>query len=54
FVKENGGKVGNFDDAMKSTFEDMYADSKMIRAKRAKMKEMHQHKNDKDQKGHKH
>ena len=40
FIKENGGKLGTFDDAMKSTYEDMYNDTKMIRAKRAKMKAM--------------
>ena len=39
FVKENEGKVANFDDAMRATFEDMYADVKMIWAKKAKMKE---------------
>jgi nitrous oxide reductase accessory protein NosL len=42
FIKENDGKLGTYDDAMKATFEDMYADIKMIRAKRAKMKEMQQ------------
>lgn len=42
FIKENEGKLANFDDAMKSTYEDMYADTKMLRAKRAKMKEMPQ------------
>ena len=42
FVKENGGKLASFDDAMKATYEDMYADTKMIREKRAKMKEMQQ------------
>ena len=40
FVKENEGKVANFDDAMRSTYEDMYADTKMIRAKKAEMKKM--------------
>lgn len=42
FLKENGGRMGSFDDAMKATFEDMYADVKMIRTKRAKMKQMKQ------------
>ena len=42
FIKENGGKLANFDDAMKATYEDMYNDTKMIREKRAKMKQMHQ------------
>ncbi len=40
FIKENGGKLANFDDAMKATFESMYDDTKMIWAKRAKMREM--------------
>ena len=40
FIKEYGGKLGTFEDAMKSTYEDMYNDTKMIRAKRAKMKTM--------------
>jgi nitrous oxide reductase accessory protein NosL len=39
FVKENGGKISSFDDAMKATYEDMYADTKMIRERR-KMKKM--------------
>jgi copper chaperone NosL len=48
FIKENGGKLANFDDAMKQTYEDMYNDTKMIRAKRAKMKQMkHMHHEDK-------
>ena len=46
FIKENGGKLANFDDAMKASYEDMYNnmynDTKMIREKRAKMKVMHQ------------
>ena len=40
FIKENGGKLANFDDAMQVTYEDMYKDTKMIRDKRAKMKAM--------------
>jgi copper chaperone NosL len=40
FIKENGGKMGTFDDAMKATYEDMYNDTKMIWEKRAKMKAM--------------
>jgi copper chaperone NosL len=40
FIKENGGKLANFEDAMKSTYDDMYNDTKMIREKRAKMKAM--------------
>ena len=42
FIKENGGKLAYFDDAMKATYEDMYADTKMIREKRAKRKMMQQ------------
>jgi copper chaperone NosL len=41
FIKENGGKLANFEDAMKVAYEDMYNDTKMIREKRAKMKGMH-------------
>jgi copper chaperone NosL len=44
FIKENEGKVASFDDAVRATFEDMYSDVKMIRAKRAKMKVIHQEK----------
>jgi nitrous oxide reductase accessory protein NosL len=43
FVKENGGTIAGFDQAMKASYEDMYADTKMIRerreARRAKMME---------------
>ena len=42
FIKEEGGKLANFEDAMKATYEDMYNDTKMIREKRAKMKQMKQ------------
>jgi copper chaperone NosL len=42
FVKEHGGKVASFEDAIKAAYEDMYTDTKMIREKRAKMKMMHQ------------
>jgi copper chaperone NosL len=34
FVKENGGEIVTFDRAMQATFEDMYADTKMIQEKR--------------------
>jgi len=40
FIKEHGGKIANFDEAMKATFQSMYEDTKMIWAKRAKMKQM--------------
>jgi hypothetical protein len=39
FIKENGGEVATFDLAMKAAYEDMYADTKMIREKR-KMRKM--------------
>jgi copper chaperone NosL len=42
FIKEFGGKLASFEDAMKSSYEDMYNDTKMIRDKRAKMKQMKQ------------
>ncbi len=35
FVKENEGSVGTFDDAIKSAYQDMYDDTKMIRERRA-------------------
>lgn len=40
FVERYGGKLGTFDQAMEASFEDMYADSKMIRNKR-KLRNMH-------------
>ncbi|MEI9476038.1 MAG: nitrous oxide reductase accessory protein NosL [Deltaproteobacteria bacterium] len=39
FIKENGGNNVSFDEAMKAAYEDMYADTKMIRDRR-KMKKM--------------
>jgi copper chaperone NosL len=47
FIKENGGKLATFEDAMKASYEDMYNDSKMIREKRAKMKMKMMHKESK-------
>jgi nitrous oxide reductase accessory protein NosL len=38
FIKENGGKLASFDEAIKASYEDMYADTKMIREKRKMMK----------------
>jgi nitrous oxide reductase accessory protein NosL len=38
FIKENGGKPASFDEAIKASYEDMYADTKMIRDKRKMMK----------------
>jgi nitrous oxide reductase accessory protein NosL len=45
FIKENGGTLATFDEAIKLAYEDMYHDTKMIREKR-KMKKSgmeHQH-----------
>jgi copper chaperone NosL len=38
FIGQNGGKLASYDDAMKASYEDMYADTKMIRDKRKMMK----------------
>ena len=38
FIKENGGEPATFDQVMKASFDDMYADSQMIRDKRKMMK----------------
>ena len=38
FVAENGGAFISFDQAIKSAYEDMYQDTKMIRDKRKMMK----------------
>jgi copper chaperone NosL len=46
FIKANGGTLVSFEQAMKASYEDMYADTKMIREKR-KMKGM-------SHEGHKH
>jgi nitrous oxide reductase accessory protein NosL len=43
FIKENGGENATFDVAMKTAYEDMYTDTKMIRERR-KMKKMEQKK----------
>jgi copper chaperone NosL len=39
YIKANGGKPATFEQAIKASYEDMYADTKMIREKR-KMKKM--------------
>jgi copper chaperone NosL len=39
FIKDNGGDAASFNDAIKAAYEDIYADTKMIREKR-KMKKM--------------
>jgi copper chaperone NosL len=45
FVKENGGAIATFDEAMTTAYEDMYQDTKMIREKRRMMKmKMMEHK----------
>lgn len=38
FVKENGGAIVGFEDAMKAAYEDLYKDNKAIREKRKMMK----------------
>ena len=46
FIKENGGKLANFDEAMKAAYMDMYNDTKMIRDKRKQKKMMKQEKHE--------
>jgi hypothetical protein len=44
FVKEHGGAIVSFDEAIKTAYEDMYQDTKMIREKRKmKKKESMEH-----------
>ncbi|HTZ39428.1 MAG TPA: nitrous oxide reductase accessory protein NosL [Syntrophales bacterium] len=43
FIAQNGGKLATYDDAMKAAYEDMYADTKMIRDRRTKMMMEHKH-----------
>jgi hypothetical protein len=43
FIAENGGSLITFDQAIKSAYEDMYLDTKMIREKRKMMKMRHPH-----------
>ncbi|HMK56607.1 MAG TPA: nitrous oxide reductase accessory protein NosL [Dissulfurispiraceae bacterium] len=38
YIKANGGSIATFDEVMKAAYEDMYADTKMIRDKRKMMK----------------
>lgn len=42
FIKEHGGEIITFEEALKAAYEDMYKDTKMIRKKRSmkKMKQM--------------
>ncbi|MEK6742011.1 MAG: nitrous oxide reductase accessory protein NosL [Nitrospirota bacterium] len=47
FIKENGGALSSFDEAIKLAYEDMYQDTKMIRERRAMKKKTgmeHMHK----------
>jgi copper chaperone NosL len=39
FIKESGGQLASFDQAMQAAYQDMYTDTKMIRERR-KMKKM--------------
>jgi copper chaperone NosL len=41
FLKENGGTLANFDEAISAAYKDMYRDTKQIRERR-KMKKSHQ------------
>lgn len=41
FIKENGGKLATFEEAIKTAYEDMYNDTKAIRDRRKQMKMMH-------------
>lgn len=41
FMRENGGEIATFDGVMKAAYEDLYADTKMIRDRR-KMKKQQQ------------
>lgn len=38
FIKENGGSIVTFDQAMKAAYDDMYQDTKMLREKRKMMR----------------
>jgi copper chaperone NosL len=44
YIKEHGGSIAAFADAMKATYEDMYQDTAMIREKRKKMHMMNKNK----------
>jgi nitrous oxide reductase accessory protein NosL len=45
FIKKEEGAIANFDQATKASYEDIYADTKMIRERR-KMKRMQMEKKD--------
>jgi len=40
FLKEYGGKLGSFEEAIKAAYDDIYEDTKMIREKRKMMMKM--------------
>ncbi len=42
FIKENGGELITFEEAIKAAYEYMYQDTKMIRKKRKIMKHKHE------------
>jgi copper chaperone NosL len=42
FIKENGGALATFDDAIKAAYEDMYKDTKQIRERRKMKKSLKQ------------
>jgi hypothetical protein len=44
FIKENEGKIANFEESMREAYSDMYNDTKMIREKRKKMKKTEEQK----------
>jgi len=44
FMAENGGGPITFEQAFKASYEDMYADTKMIQERRKARKQMHQKK----------
>ena len=43
FKAENGGDLASFEQAVKAAYEDMYADTKMIRERRKMKKMEHKH-----------
>ena len=43
FVRENGGRTANFNEAMRAAYEDMHEDTMMIRERRKMKKMQHKH-----------
>jgi copper chaperone NosL len=43
YVKESGGKLASFDEALKAAYDDIYEDTKMIRERRKMRKMEHKH-----------